>query len=229
MQALQHSRLKMKADLHIHSIYSQDAISKPRTVLEMAAERGIDIIAVTDHRAALSWRDFSKAAAKYPVQIVRGQEIKLTNGRYSDGELLGLFLDRPIRSASAADVIAEIARQGGIAAIAHPFCERRGEFRAFDQIGDWSRVAIEVRNGRTLKKRNNEMAESLAERLALPATAGSDAHTPFEIGAVYLEFDGQNIDDLKQAILHRDIRIGGEPSNAIFTLLSGFGRFGISV
>ncbi len=219
----------MKADLHIHSIYSQDAISKPRTVLEMATERGVDIIAITDHNAAQSWRDFAYEARRFPVRVVFGQEIKLVNGKYNDGELLGLFLSRPIQSATAAGVIAEIAEQGGIAVIAHPFCDRRSEFRAFDQIDDWSRIAIEARNGRTFKKRDNEMAESLAERLALPATAGSDAHTPFEIGSVYIEFDGKNIDDLKRAILHRDVRIGGEPSSAIFTLLSGFGRFGISV
>ena len=41
----------MKADLHIHSNYSFDAISKPESILEAAAERHIDIIAITDHNA----------------------------------------------------------------------------------------------------------------------------------------------------------------------------------
>jgi predicted metal-dependent phosphoesterase TrpH len=219
----------MRADLHIHSTYSQDGITKPETVLEIAAERNIDIIAITDENSIQSWRAFKDAAAKYPVKVVFGQEIKLPNGKYSDGELLGLFLESPIKSKKTADVISEVAAQNGITSIARPFCERRGEFRAFDQIEDWSQVAIEVRNGRTFKRRDNQMAKEFAERLSLPATAGSDAHTPFEIGNVYIEFDGKNSSDLKKAILNRDVAIGGESSSAFFTLLSNIGRFGISV
>jgi predicted metal-dependent phosphoesterase TrpH len=218
----------MKADLHIHSIFSQDAISKPETILQTAADRGIDIIAVTDHDAA-GWQEFHKLAPHYPVQIVYGQEINLWNGKYSDGEILALFLRQPILSTSVAEILAEISAQNGIASIAHPFCDHRGEFRAYDRIDDWSRIALETRNGRTYKKRNNEMAEELAERLVLPETAGSDAHTPFEIGTVFVEFDGRSVNDLKEAILHRDVRICGQPSSAFFSIISAFGRLGIAV
>ena len=219
----------MKADLHIHSTYSHNAISKPETILEMATQRNIGIIAITDDNGLQSRRLFANAARRYPVQVIFGQEIKLTSAKHSKGELLGLFLNHPLKSIKVSQIIAEVAAQGGVTAIAHPFCERRGEFRAFEQIDDWSHVAIEVRNGRTFKKRDNQMAEELAERLNLPATAGSDAHTPFEIGAVYIEFDGENANDLKRAILHRDISIGGEPSAAIFTLLSNISRLGVSL
>ena len=219
----------MKADLHIHSTFSQGGITRPETVLEMAADRNIDIIAVTDEYNHSSWSTIARAASRYPVQLVFGQEIKLPNGKYSDGELLGLFLKTPIKSITTGDIISEVALQGGITSIAHPFCERRGEFRAFDQIHDWSSVAVEVRNGRTFKKRDNQMAEEFAERLNLPATVGSDAHTPFEIGNVYLEFEGKTVHDLKKSILNRDVQVYGESSSAIFTLLSNIGRFGISL
>jgi len=219
----------MKADLHIHSIFSRTAISKPETILEMAAQRGIGIIAITDDSVLQNRRLFADAARAYPVQVVFGQEIKLINAKRNQGEMLGLFLTQPLKSNKASHIIAEAAAQGGITSIAHPFCERRGEFRAFDQIDDWDHVAVEVRNGRTFKKRDNQMAEEFAERLNLPATAGSDAHTPFEIGNVYIEFDGKNAADLKRAILNRDISIGGEPSAAIFSLLSNISRLGVSV
>ncbi|MBN1558804.1 PHP domain-containing protein [candidate division KSB1 bacterium] len=219
----------MKADLHIHSIYSHDAISKPETILEIATVRGVNIIAVTDHCAAAAWQHFDGAAKRYPVQVIKGQEIKINNGKYIDGEILGLFLKRPIISTKVPDILAEIKSQGGIASIAHPFCDRRGEFRAFDQIDDWSAIAIEAKNGRIYKQRNNEMAAGLAARLELPITAGSDAHTPFEIGSVCLEFDGKSVRDLKAAILHGDVQIVGEPANALFALISSFGRLGIAV
>jgi predicted metal-dependent phosphoesterase TrpH len=219
----------MKADLHVHSIYSQDAISKPETILQTAADRGIDIIAITDHDTAAGWQEFYDLAPHYPVQVVFGQEINLWNGKYSDGEILALFLHQPILSTSVAEILAEITTQNGIASIAHPFCDHRGEFRAYDRIDDWSHIALETRNGRTYKKHNNEMAEELAERLVLPETAGSDAHTPFEIGTVFVEFDGRSVNDLKEAILHRDVRICGQPSSAFFSIISAFGRLGIAV
>ncbi len=217
-----------KADLHVHSIYSHDAVSKPETILQSAADRGIDIIAVTDHDSR-SWKEFREAARRYPVQVVYGQEIRLWNGKFPAGDLLALFLEKPIVGTTAAEIIAETAAQGGIVSLAHPFCGRRGDFRAYDLIDDWSRLAIEVRNGRTYKSRDNEMAELLAQRLDLPITAGSDAHTPFEIGSVYLEFDGSTIKDLKNAILHRRVRAVGEPASPVFSILSAFGRLGIGL
>ncbi len=218
----------MKADLHIHSNYSYDAISKPETILEMATERHIDIIAVTDHDAA-SWYDFERLSKKYPVQIVLGQEIKLFNNRFLMGELLALFLEKPIQSKNVRDILDEVKAQGGLISIAHPFCDRRGDFRAFDQIHEWSHIAIETKNGRTHKERNNEMAHGLADMLSLPQTAGSDAHTPFEIGNVYLEFDGASTTDLKHAVQNRDVTIHGQSSSALFTILSQAARLGIAI
>ncbi|RPH95323.1 MAG: PHP domain-containing protein [Calditrichaeota bacterium] len=219
----------MKADLHIHSTYSHDAISKPETILQTAAERNIDIVAVTDHETTAAWQEFSQRAKAYPVQVVLGQEIKIWNGKHFAGEVLALFLTSPIHGHTLDDILASVALQDGILSIAHPFCERRGEFRAFDIIEDWSHVAIETRNGRIYKKRDNEMAEGLANRLGLPMTAGSDAHTPFEIGNVFIEFDGKTPQDLKKAIFNRDIQIGGASSHAFFSFLSAFGRFGITL
>ena len=219
----------MKADLHIHSIYSPDAISKPETIMEMAAAHNIGFIAITDHERADAWKEMKALEKTYGVKVVFGQEIKLWNGKHSDGEILGLFLKRQIKSNKVPDILAEIRQQGGIASIPHPFCDRRSEFRAFDQIDDWTNLAIEARNGRTLKKRNNEMAEGLAHRIQLPFTAGSDAHTPFEIGSVYLEFDGKSIKDLKHAILNRNVEVHGEASSILFSLMSGFGYFGLAL
>jgi len=218
-----------KADLHIHSIYSDDAISKPETIMQIAADHGIRFLAITDDHPELSRPAFLSLSHHYDIHIIYGQEIKLVNGKYIDGEVLGLFLKHPIQSKRLPNILAEIQQQDAILSLAHPFCERRGEFRAYDQIDDWSRIAIEVQNGRTSKKRDNEMAAGLAERLQLPITAGSDAHSPFEIGSVYLEFDGSTVDDLRNAIQNRDLEVKGKSSNTFFTFLSAIGRLGLSL
>lgn len=219
----------MKADLHIHSHFSYDAIAKPETILQVAAERQIEFIAITDYDSTLSWQQFEQLAPYYPVNVIKGQEIKLFNGKYIDGEILALFLQKPIKSTTMEEIIEDVKAQGGLISIAHPFCDRRGEFRAFDQIDDWSHIAIEAKNGRIYKPRDNEMARGLADMMNLPVTAGSDAHTPFEIGSVYVEFDGASAIDLKNAILNRDVYIGGESASAFFSLVSHFGRLGISI
>lgn len=219
----------MKADLHIHSLYSPDAISRPDSIFEAALQRGIGIIAITDHDTTKGWQEMQEAAKKYPVQLVLGQEVKIFRDNQPAGELLCLFLEKPVKSHSAAEVIEEVRQQHGIVSIAHPFSERRSEFRAYTEIERWDDIAVEVRNGRTYNHRDNEMAMSLSERLRTPITAGSDAHTPFEVGKVYLEFDGSTVAELKQAILSRNVRPEGHSSSMLYSVLSGFGRIGVAV
>jgi len=219
----------LKADLHIHSIYSPDAINKPETILSVAADRGIDIIAITDHDTTAAWKPLAAIQHKYPVQVVFGQEIKVYHENRIVGEILGLFLKQPVTGHTTKTIIAEITAQDGLVSIAHPFSERRHEFQAYTEIDSWINIAVEARNGRTYNLRDNEMAENLAARLHTPITAGSDAHTPFEIGNVYMEFDGNNPDDLKKAILNHAVKIGGHPSSVLFSIISGFGRLGIEV
>ncbi len=219
----------MKADLHIHSIYSHDAIAKPDSILAAAADRGIGMIAVTDHDTTAGWSEFAEKSSKYPVRIIWGQEVKIYHQNQAVGEMLCLFLKNPVKSKTVNEVIQEVQSQGGLVSIAHPFSERRIEFRAFADIENWQDLAVEVMNGRSYKPRDNEMASSLAERLNTPITAGSDAHTPFEVGNAYLEFDGNTTEDLLKAILNRNVKAQGKASSAFFSLISGFGRIGLAV
>ncbi len=220
-----------RADLHIHSIHSPDAISKPESILEMAAEKGIDIIGITDHNTVNGWAPVLEASKYYPVKVVLGQEIKVYRDNAIAGELVCLFLQRPIPATvnTVPKVIKEVNEQGGLVSIAHPFSEKRSIFRAFDQISDWQSIAIEVINGRSYNLRDNEMAQIIAEKLDSLITAGSDAHTPFEVGNVYLEFEGKSTEDLKNSIIHHDVRAHGRASSPVFSVVSEFGRLGLSV
>ena len=87
----------MKADLHIHSIYSYDAISKPESIFEAAVNHGIDAIAVTDHDSIAGWDHFLKISKNFPVKLVLGQEVKVYREAELVGELLCLFLEKQMR------------------------------------------------------------------------------------------------------------------------------------
>jgi predicted metal-dependent phosphoesterase TrpH len=219
----------VKADLHVHSFFSHDAISKPESILSAAAERGIGLIAITDHETTEGWSAFSEIAHKFPVQVIFGQEIKVYIAEKVAGELVCLFLSSPVKSKTIPEVIEEVHRQNGLVSIAHPFTERRVEFKGFSEITNWDNLAIEVINGRLHHPRDNEMAQGLAKRLNTAITAGSNAHTPFEVGNSYLEFSGKSANDLRQAIARHEVQAVGKSSSVFFSLVSGFRRFGLAV
>ena len=219
----------MKADLHIHSMYSGDSISKPTSIMSAAADRGIGMIAITDHDSTAAWAEFKDIERRYPVKVIYGQEVKVRQANRIVGELLCLFLQKPVEHETVPEVIRHVNAQGGLVSIAHPFSERRVEFRGYDEIKNWDNIAIEVMNGRSYNRRDNEMAKNLAERLSVPITAGSDAHTPYEVGNCYLEFSGNSAQQLLCAVKNRDVQTGGRASMMWLSLLSTFGHIGLAL
>ena len=88
----------MRADLHIHTAYS-DGVYTPEKIVETAIEEGLECIALTDHDNVLSYKPAVLHAKKLaektgnpPLQIVQGVEI---NTIYKDWEvhILGYFMD----------------------------------------------------------------------------------------------------------------------------------------
>ena len=65
-------------DLHIHSALSPCAEEEmtPNNILNMAAVRGIDMIAVTDHNSTANLKAFSKCAEDKPVIFSPGIEVE---------------------------------------------------------------------------------------------------------------------------------------------------------
>jgi len=153
-------------------------------VVRAAATRGLTHLAITDHDrvdGALEARD--RAAGEAPgLTVIVGQEI-----RTQAGDLIGVFLHEAIPPGlSAADAIAAVRAQGGLAGIAHPFDRfrgslGRGEASAFEDICgsvDW----IEAWNARLMVGDGNARAAELAARLGVAGVAVSDAHTTLEVG-----------------------------------------------
>ncbi|HXC77164.1 MAG TPA: PHP-associated domain-containing protein [Candidatus Acidoferrum sp.] len=112
----------------------------------------------------------------------------------SEGELIGLFLRRPIRSGlTPIDAANEIRSQGGLVYVEHPYDLHRRHLTeaGIEAVADLIDV-VEVFNGRS-DDEANRLAEDLRGALGAAPGAGSDAHSLGEIGSVYVEmadFDG---------------------------------------
>jgi predicted metal-dependent phosphoesterase TrpH len=82
---------KFKADLHIHSFFSDGKFS-PITILEKAKKSGINIISITDHDSIKGVAAATENCKKYGVEVIPGIEFSCD---FNDREvhLLGYFLD----------------------------------------------------------------------------------------------------------------------------------------
>jgi dephospho-CoA kinase len=174
-------RDRLRLDLHLHTAGSWDCLSDPREVLERAAARGLDRIAITDHnRLGVGLR----MAEEHPDRIIPGEEVKTAEGI----DVLGLYLSEEIAEGTpAVETVERIRDQGGIAYLPHPYAGGKGAGgRYADELAALVDV-VEVFNARLHPGRLNLAAEDLAKRHRCLRGAGSDAHTLFEIGNVSVE------------------------------------------
>src|SRR6188472_2808408 len=108
-------------DLHCHSKGSFDALSAPRDIVRAAHDRGLTHLAITDHDridVALEARELAPSG----LTVIVGEEVKTR-----DGDLICLFLERPIApGAPAVESIAAAREQGALVGIPHPFDRMRG-------------------------------------------------------------------------------------------------------
>ena len=64
----------MKLDLHLHSTAS-DGSDSPTRLVEIAAQKGMDVIALTDHDTTGGVKEASEAGKKAGVRVLRGVEL----------------------------------------------------------------------------------------------------------------------------------------------------------
>ncbi len=186
----------LKADLHVHTEYSMDCSMSLDTVIERCQKLGINCIAVADHGTVEGALEMQRIA---PLAVVVAEEILTPYG-----EIMGMFLKETIPSGlSVEQTIAQIRAQDGIVCIPHAFDVFRpsalGE-KVVEEIAPEIDV-IEVFNARCLLQRSSDMALAFARKYNIAQSAGSDAHTPGEIGHACVEmpeFEGR--DDFLQAL-----------------------------
>ncbi|TMC09042.1 MAG: PHP domain-containing protein [Chloroflexi bacterium] len=196
-----------RADLHMHTSYS-DGWPSPGALVDHAAGLGdLDVIAITDHdtiEGALLGAELAADRPDAPAVIV-GEEVSSRQGH-----ILGLFLERRVPPGmSGADTIAAIHDQGGLAIAAHPFwrTDRPGRERPVHGVGWWATDldfdAIEVENATPGFYLFNQMAHRLHQAAGCAEVGNSDAHIVDAIGLACTSFPGRTPEALRAAILAR--------------------------
>ncbi|TAK35209.1 MAG: PHP domain-containing protein [Chloroflexota bacterium] len=180
--------MTLKADFHCHTRRSPDSVTTPEQLIASCVQRGINCLAVTDHNKVQGAFEVQRQA---PFIIIVGEEIKTR-----DGEIIGLFLKEEIpRGLSAGRTIEAIREQGGVVYVPHsmdPVRRTRLKPAVLREVVSMVDV-LEVCNARSFNPLAVGKARHFAMRHGLLMGAGSDAHTPGEIGTTHVvmpEFNG---------------------------------------
>jgi len=159
-------------------------------IINRCLELGIDCIAIADHGTIEGALEMQRLA---PFTVIVAEEVLTPHG-----EIMGMFLKETIPNGlSVEQTITQIKGQGGLVCIPHAFDIFRpsalGE-RIVEEIAEQIDV-MEVFNARSPLLRSSAKAKAFAEKYGIAQSAGSDAHTPNEIGNAYMElpeFNGKD-------------------------------------
>jgi predicted metal-dependent phosphoesterase TrpH len=173
------------ADFHIHTRFSRDSLLSEDKFIRVALQRGLTHVAVTNHNnveGAIAVRDrAAELGVDGQLTVILGEEVST-----SDGEVVGLFLQRTIPPGLTADQTAdEIHAQGGLVSVPHPFDPFRASHLRLAPLEGLAAAGkidmIEVFNSRVTFSRHNEQAAEFAALHAIPGIASSDSHSSVEV------------------------------------------------
>jgi len=169
-------------ELHSHTIYSKDCLTRLEKLKAICQAKGIDKLAITDHNTAKAALEMARL---YPMWIIAGEEIMTTQG-----ELLAWFIKQEVpKGLTPQETILRLREQGAVIGVAHPFDRyRRGAWKREDLLAIVDQVdCIETFNARCLKSEDNDQAATFAREHAKITTNGSDAHLASEYGMAVLQ------------------------------------------
>jgi predicted metal-dependent phosphoesterase TrpH len=202
-----------KADIHIHTTYSDGTASVSAVLEHIARNTDLRLIAVTDHdviAGALLARQMSR---EFGIDVIIGEEVST-----AEGHLLALFIERWLPPGRPmAETIAAVHAQGGLCVVAHPFdtlvdsagASRMRQNCRGTRAGAWQLDGIEAFNAGTWIAASNRQAERFGADVGLARCGGSDSHTLGTLGRGYTLFPGASADDLYRAIVHGQTAPGG--------------------
>jgi len=204
-----------RADLHMHSHYSDGLGTIPEILAFVGQQADMDVIAITDHNTiegALRARELAeKQGTRF--EVIVGEEVSTR-----EGHLLTLFLEERIPPGLSVERSIELThQQGGLAIIAHPFnrvfrhsIQREVVDRLQHAPAEARPDGIETLNGSFAGIGSSHLAMARNRRIyGLPETGSSDAHTVTAIGCAFTWFEGTSASDLQDALLRSATRPGG--------------------
>jgi hypothetical protein len=204
-----------KADLHIHSEWS-DGLPTIREILDHVEHRtDLDLIAITDHdiiEGAFEAREIA-AQKNYRCEVIVGMEVTTL-----EGHLLAYDLEQPLRMMKPLDwTIRAIRDQGGWCVLPHPMSPlirsvgRNGIRRILrDTRTGICFDGIEIMNPSIAGKVvASQVARFNRNEGHLPETGGSDAHILSLIGSAYTKFEGKTVADFRRSLHAHHTHTGG--------------------
>ena len=204
-----------KADLHIHSNYSDGAPSVEEILDYVEHYTDLDVIAITDHdtlEGSLKAQTLTKEK-NYRFELIVGEEISS-----QQGHILGLFLKEKIEPGlSAHEVLLQIKKQGGIAIASHPFVRTKWKnplIIIMNGVGLATLInertlfdAVEIVNATPTLGEENIRADFINKTVLFRGETGSsDAHILAAIGKGYTLFEGKTAGDLHYALKHHQTK-----------------------
>ena len=207
-------------DLHIHTTKgSADSSLTPDELILEAERLGLRGLCITEHSGPWDRHEFAAFAAQHNVVLIRAMEADTDMGH-----ILCFGVDRYQSGFNRAEELSRAAHAvGGYVVSAHPFRgvlaqhhrtrpllyqdpnepiptePEQGMQHPVFQLAD----AVEIANGGTSDEENRFAAE-VAQRLSLPVTGGSDAHSTHGLGKFVTEFPDEIFDEAQfLGALHR--------------------------
>jgi predicted metal-dependent phosphoesterase TrpH len=189
-----------------------DGWASPARIIEEAQRRNLALIAITDHDHLEGAKRVEELLSRQnsPLSMIRGVEVSTRQGH-----LLGLFVsEAPKPGRHVEESIEAIKAQGGLVIIPHPLGRLVPSLsrKKIDSLlaKDYPLDGIEIYNPTPANAAMRAVVRSANQEWHLAETGGSDAHFWQHIGSAYTLFPGSQPDDLRQAILARTVRSGGQ-------------------
>ena len=111
----------LRGVFHVHSVFSQDSRATLENVIEVAQERDLDFVIISDHDTVAGREVFSEMERSRTPLLIFGNEITTT-----DGHLIALGVNQtPSFHWNSQELVNWIHNRGGYAIIAHPFSRKR--------------------------------------------------------------------------------------------------------
>ncbi|HSD58926.1 MAG TPA: PHP domain-containing protein [Methanotrichaceae archaeon] len=185
----------MLIDLHIHTRRgSRCSVLHTKDLVKQAKKMHLDAVCITDHNTAKAVERVRSIGKEQGLIVLGGMEV-----RCQEGDVLAFGLQEPpAHKITAKDLLEQVKRVGGALIVAHPFRASASSLgRKIFEVQGFD--AIEVLNGNSTVE-ENRMAQEAAQKLQLPGTGGSDAHSRNSVGKYVTEFDDDSIKSEQELI-----------------------------
>jgi hypothetical protein len=150
------------------------------------------------------------------VPLFYGCEVKTNLG-----EVVGYFLNNPVREGNFFEVVEEIKDSGGVVSVPHPFdFFRRESMKKISKSMVKKIDCIEVLNSRSLFGISNIVSSKFAKENKLACVGGSDAHTKYELGNCYTVIDGRTEDKIIREIKRKRTKVIGRQNLPLVHLVT---------